>query len=171
VSVRELVGLAKNVAPVIQQDRFGRSRPSVDTDKTADRLAFLERRRGKFLPAVGFLEAVKFPVFRNQPLGAGLRFLLLSAELDVINQLGVALVTATAIVFALAKLNRTQGPKVLRVIRDFNQVFGLRAIGNSDFALLPHARNVCLPGLAHPFDEAVRSTQQQNVWPQGVAAG
>ena len=170
IAVRELVGLAQNVAAIIQQHGLGGSRAAVDADKAADGLALLECCRRKLLAPVGFLEAVEFSFFRNQAFRAGLCFLLLAAEFDVVHQLLVSLIAADAIVFALAEFDRAQGGEVLRVVRNLDQVFRLRALGNRNFALLPHARNVRLPGLAHALDKAVRSAQQQNVWPQRVAA-
>ena len=42
ISVRELVGLAQNVALLIEQNGFGGSRAAVDADEAANRLAFPE---------------------------------------------------------------------------------------------------------------------------------
>ncbi len=45
IAVRELIGLAKNIAAFIEQHGFGGSRSAIDADKSADGLAFLEGRR------------------------------------------------------------------------------------------------------------------------------
>jgi hypothetical protein len=105
-----------------------------------------------------------------RPFGAGLGFLFLASVLDVVHQLFVSLVTAHAIFFALAEFNRTHGGEVLRVLRNFDQVFRLCTLGNCDLAFLPHARNIRLPGLAHAANKTIGTTQQQDMRPQCMAA-
>src|SRR5579864_1916261 len=170
IAVRKLVSLAEDVAPVVEQHSLGGSRATVDPDEAANGLALLERCWRKLFPAISVLESVKFPVFRDQTFRAGFGFLLLAAELDVVHQLLVALVTADTIVFAFAEFNRAQGGKILSVVWNLDQVFRLRAVGDGNFAFLPHTWNIRLPRLAHALDEAVWPAQQQHVRPKGVAA-
>ena len=78
---------------------------------------------------------------------------------------------ATDCVFlTLAELDRANRGKVLRVLRNFDQVFGLGAFGNLNLAFLPHARYVRLPCLPHAANKAVGPAQQENVWAQSIAA-
>ncbi len=171
IAVRELISLAENVAVLIEQHGLGRGGTAVDADEAADSLVGVEGRRNEFLAPVCFFESIQFLVAGGQALGAGLGFLFLASELDVVHQLVVATVTADAVLFAFAELNGAHGGKVLRVLRNLDQILGLGAVGNLHLALLPHAGNIRLPGFAHAFDEAVRPAEQQHVRPQGMAAG
>ena len=87
------------------------------------------------------------------------------------NQLIVSAVAADAVVLAAAKFNRAQCREVLRVLRDFDQILRFRPVGNLDLTLLPHARDVGLPGFAHSANETVRASEQENMWTQSVSAG
>ena len=123
----------------------------------------IENRGSEFLAAVGNFKFVKFGVGRGQAFRAGLGLLFLASVFDVVQQLFVSVVAADAFVFALAEFDGAHGGEVLGVLGHFNQIFGLCAVGNFDFALLPHAGNVGLPGFAHAFDEAVRASKKEDV--------
>ncbi len=101
---------------------------------------------------------------------AGLRLLRLASDGDVVLQALGAHVDADFGLFILAELNRTQRGEVLRVLRNLDQFFGLRALGQLYLALFPGARNVLLPRFLHAADETVRTAQQQHVRTQCVAA-
>src|SRR5579862_6025735 len=130
-----------------------------------------EGRGHELLATIVDLEVVQLFFVGGQPLGASFGLFFLASKVDVVHELFVSLIATDAVFFALSELNCAQGSKVLRVLWNFNKVFRLRAVRNRDFALLPHSWNVRLPSLAHAFDETIRATQQQNVRPQGVAAG
>ncbi len=71
----------------------------------------------------------------------------------------MAAIAADAIVLAAPKLDCAQGREVLGILRNLDQVLRLAALWNFDLSLLPHARDVGLPGLAHAAYETVRPAQ------------
>ena len=160
IAVRELVRLAENIAVFIEQHGFGGSRAAVDSNEAADGRVLLEGCRSEFLAAVGSFEGVQFRDIFDQAPRARFGLFFLAAVFDVVDQLIVATVAANAIFFALAEFNRAHRGEILRVLRDFDQFLGLCALGNCDFALLPHARNVGLPGFAHAAHKAVGAAEQ-----------
>src|SRR5580704_419793 len=160
IAIRELVRLAQDVTVFTKQDGLGGSRAAIDADKASDRASLLKDGRRELLAAVSFLEHVEFGGFLNQSFAAGLGFLFLASEIDVVDQLVIAAVATDAVVFAFAEFNSSERGEVLRILRDLDQVLRLRAIGDRDFALLPHARDVGLPRFAHALDEAVWPAEQ-----------
>ena len=80
-------------------------------------------------------------------------------------------IAADAIVLAAPELDRSQGREVLGVLWNFDQLFRLHTIRDLNLALLPHARDVGLPGFAHASDEAVGAAEQQHMWAQRVSTG
>ena len=72
----------------------------------------------------------------DQAFAAGFGLLFLAAEVDVVNQLVVAAIAADAVVFALAEFNRAQRGEILGVLRNFDQVFRLGALGNLQLCVL-----------------------------------
>ena len=171
VAVGELVRLTENVSILVQQDSFGRSRAAVNPDETANRGSALKNCGSEFLAAVRFFEAVEFCGTLNQSLPAGFRFLLLPAVFDVTEQAVMASIAADAVVLAAAELDCPHGGEILCIVRDFDQIFGFGAIWDCDLTLLPHARDVCLPGLAHTAYEAIWTSEQQHMRPQSMSAG
>ena len=85
VAVRELVGLAENVAVFVQQYSFGRSRAAVDADETADGASCLKNGGREFLVAIGFFEDLEVGGLFDQAFAAGLGFLFLAAEVDIVS--------------------------------------------------------------------------------------
>src|SRR4029077_2434041 len=59
IAVRELIGLAENVAVLVEQYGLGRSRSAVNANKSAYGRAALKYGRYKLLPFVSFLEDVE----------------------------------------------------------------------------------------------------------------
>src|SRR5215831_2006925 len=107
----------------------------------------------------------------HQTLAPGFCLLLLPPILDIVNQLVMSAITADTLLFGSAKFDRPEGSKILSVFRYFDQLFGLCALRNLYLALLPHARNVGLPSLAHAADKAIGPTQQEHMGTQGIAPG
>src|SRR5579863_9909512 len=154
IAIRKLVSLTKNVALFVEQYRLGRSRSAIDSDKSPNRCSTLESSRNEFLATIQVFERIQFVRVCDESLGAGLGFFFLTSKLDVVNQLVITAIASHAIFFALAELNRAHGGKVLRILRNFNEIFGLGAIWYGNLALGPHTWNVCLPGFAHAADKA-----------------
>ena len=87
----------------------------------------------------------------------------MAAEFDVPDQIVIALVAADAVLLTAAELHGTQRGEVLGILRNLDQIFGFCTFWNRDFALLPHARNICLPRFAHAANEAVRAAEEQHM--------
>ena len=170
IAIRQLIGLAENLAVLAQQDSFGRSGTAVDSNKSRHYLSRRKSRRDELLPAVSRPKLLQFIAAGDQTLAAGDSFLLGAAVLDVPAQFFGAEIPAHFPLFVLAKLNRSKGCEVLRIFGNLDQIFRRRAFRDLHFALFPHARDVSLPGFAHAADEAVRAAQQQHVGAQSVAA-
>ena len=114
-------------------------------------LFFLKYRRSEFLAAIRFLEALELVEFLDQSLAARLGFLFLPSEVDVVNQVVVSAIATDAIVLAAPELDRAERRKILRVLRNLDQVFGLRALRNRDLCApatcaeyLPATPRACL---------------------------
>ena len=109
-------------------------------------------------------------IVRDQALATGERLFFGAAIIDVIEKLLDPLVAAHFRIFVFAELYRAESGEVLCVFRDFNQVLRLRSLRDFNLPLLPHARDVGLPCLAHPLDEPVWATEEQNVRTQRMSA-
>ena len=86
------------------------------------------------------------------------------------NQAVIAKIATDAIVFCFAEFDGAEGREILSVLRNFDEVFRFGTSRDFNFALLPHAGDVGLPGFAHAANEGIGSTQQKNVRTQSVAA-
>src|SRR5262249_47614852 len=138
--------------------RLGRGGAAVNSDKAADRASGLKDRWRELLAAVRIFENRKFVWILDQAFAARLRLLLLASVVDVVNQIVVTAITSDTVFFRTPELDGAQSGEVLRVLRYLDQVFWLRAFRNGDLALLPHARNIGLPGFTHAANETVGST-------------
>ena len=170
IAVGKLVRLAEHIAGIGEQHGFGGSRAAVDADESSDHRA---GRKGRALEPGDRVLLLEFPSSSSDalsPAAAGLCFLRLPAYRDVVFQTLGADVNADVGVFILAELDCAECRKVLRVLRNLDQIFRLRAFRNFDLALFPHPGDVLLPSLFHAANEAVRAAQQQHMRTQCVSA-
>src|SRR5207249_7747143 len=83
IAVRELIGLAQNVAFFVQQNSFRGCGTSIDSYKAGDRRATLEIGRHEFLPPVRLLESLQFGLIFDQTTRTRLGLLFLPTVLDL----------------------------------------------------------------------------------------
>ena len=171
IAVRELIGLAEDVAAFVEQHGFGRGRTAIDSDKAGDGRVLLKHRGHEFLAAIGFFEGVEFGAIFDQALAAGLGLFFLAAEVDVVNQVARSRDSSRRNRLPL-RPNSTapSAAKYCAFCGTLIRSSGFAPSGICDFALFPHARNVGLPRLAHAANEAVRPAEQQHMRAQRVAA-
>ena len=163
ISARQLVGLANHIARFRQQHSFCRCRTAIKADKTAHRFADPELGADKFRNRVLLFEAGKLFLRGTQTSGARLRLLRLAADRDVVLEALRAHVDADFCLFIFAKFNCAQCGKILRILRDLDQIFRFCALRKLDLALLPSARDVLLPCFLHTADETVWPAQKKHV--------
>src|SRR6185437_3614991 len=143
IALRELVGLAQDVAVPVHQHRFGGGGAAIYADEAFYYLPRLERSGHKFLLGVLLFEGFQFVGCLGQGLGAALLGFLDSATFgDIPLQLFVAQVHAHAGIFLFAELNRANAGKILGVIRRAHQVFGIYAFRERVVALFPDFGNI-----------------------------
>ncbi len=152
IAVGKLVGLAKDLALFVQQDGLGGCGTAIDAHKAGDHLAGQKFRGNELLLAVFLLKLLELGVFCDQALATGDGLFLRAAVIDVVQQLLDAEISAHLRLFVLAEFDRAQSREVLRVLRHLDQLFRLHPLRDLDLALLPHARNICLPCLAHALE-------------------
>src|SRR5581483_329774 len=145
VAVRELVSLAKDVAVFVQQHGLSRSGTTIDANEATHGRVSLKACWRKLLSLVLLPEEIEFFGIADQALAARLGLFFLASIFDVMHELVVAAIATYTIVFALAEFNGAERGEILGVLRDLDQIFGLRARGYFHFALAPHARNIRLP--------------------------
>ena len=91
--------------------------------------SLLENGGREFLAAIGVFENVQiFGAIFDQALAAGLGLFFLAPEVDVVNQLVVAAIAAHAIVFGASEFDRAERREILRVLRNFDQVFAASSL-------------------------------------------
>ena len=123
-----------------------------------------------FLAAIRLLEHSSSPGSSTNPLAARLGFFLLRGQSRCSERVCRIRGSSQRNRLRAAELDRAERGEILRILRNLDQIFRLCAFGNRNLALLPHPRNVRLPGLAHPFDKAVRTAEQQHMRTQRMAA-
>jgi hypothetical protein len=138
---------------------------TVNADKSPYGATFLKSHWRELFATVGISESSELDGVGDEAFSSSLGFFLLPAEFNIANQFRVAAIAADAVVLTAAEFNGTECGKVLRVLWDLDQIVGLRTFWNGDLALLPHARDVCLPCFAHPANKTVGATQEQHVRP------
>src|SRR4029077_4217789 len=79
VAVRELVRLAKDVAVLVEENRFGGGGTAVDADETADNLIRVEHCGNESLAAIGDFEVVEVLIAGGKALRPRLGLFFLAA--------------------------------------------------------------------------------------------
>src|SRR5262245_45506018 len=171
IAFGELIGLDQHVAVFVEQHRLGRGRTAVQADEALDHLAGIESGWDEFFALVSIFERVQLIRAARQSLAAGLLLLFQASEVDVVIEVGEAAVDANVFIFGFAEFDRADGGEILRVLGDFDQVFGINPLRQLRVALLPDLRDVVFPCLDHSANVGVGAAEQQNVRPQSVAAG
>ena len=105
VAIRELIGLAKDVAALVQQDSLRGGGTTVDSNKSRHSSAALEVGRHEFLATVGLLERFQLGLIFDETTRTRLGLLFLPTVLDVMNQLIVAAIAAHAVIFSFAEFD------------------------------------------------------------------
>ena len=159
IPVRQLVGLAQHIARFREQYSFRRGRTAVKADESAHGFTDTEVGANKSRDRVFLLEAGEFFLGGAQTSGPRLRLFSLPADGDVVLEALGAHVDTDLGLFVLAKLHGAQRGEVLRVFRNFDQVFRFGALRKLDFALLPGAGNVLLPRFFHAANERIGTSQ------------
>ena len=171
IAVRELIGLAEDVAVFIQQHRLGRSRAAIDADKAADRLPFWNAAGVNFFRRYASLKTSSSSGFSDQALAAGLRLFLLPSELDVVNQLVVAADSSRR--SRLRCLPNSIAPSAAKYCAFCGTLIRSSGFAPSGIATLRsfHMRGMFACHASRmPANKTVRPAQQQHVRPQRVAA-
>jgi hypothetical protein len=107
-----------------------------------------------------FFERVQLIRAVRQSLAARLLLLFQASEVDVVIEVGEAAVDAHILIFGFAEFDRADGGEILRVLRDFDQVFGIDPLRQLCVALLPDLRDVVFPCLDHPANVGVGAAEQ-----------
>src|ERR1700733_671487 len=170
ITIRKLVGLAKNGPFFVEHGSFGRRRSCINSDETGDNLPRKKLCRVKLLLRIGRLERNKLSVLRYQTLTPSGCLFLCTTIVDVVKKLFGAEIATHPRLFVFSKFNRSQRCKVLSIVGYFDQLLRSRALRNLDLPFFPHAGDVGLPGLPHAADESIRSAQKKNVRPQCMSA-
>src|ERR1019366_1054331 len=166
----KFVALHHDFALVADQDGFGGSGPAVDAHEGLNVLARLEGVGHKLMAFVAVLELGQLVFGLVQSEAATLLLLFQAADVDVPLEFFLALVNADLRILVHGKTHAAEGGKILGVVGNFDQIFGVNAFRQGEVALLPNPRDVEFPAILHALDVSVRPAEQQHGGTQSVAA-
>jgi hypothetical protein len=87
IAVRKLVGLAEDLALLVEDGSFGRRRSRINSSETRDDLPGVKLCGVELLLRVGGLKGNEFGIFRDETLAAGGCLLFGPAKVDVVDKL------------------------------------------------------------------------------------